>query len=171
MVSSYLVCRPLSLLIITETTATTMSFAFWELAKQPHIQSILRKEVREFYRAALDSGEESIPVGEYEKMEYTQNFMKVCCRVGFHSEENSSEEQHEGNLPVYNLVPLQARQAGKDVAVPLSEPIRGKDGRQMAEIPLKRGTRVLLSVTQYNRDTHIYPFICVDMTHQSLMFI
>lgn len=70
-------------------------------------------------------------------MSYTQAVMKETLRLD-------------------PLVPVQTRCAARDLVVPLSEPVRTKDGQQIQEIPLKKGTRVLLSVTQYNRHPELW---------------
>jgi len=63
---------------------------------------------------------------------------------------------YQETLRFDNLVPLQTRCAAKDIIVPLSEPIRTKDGRYIQEVPLKKGTRVIISVTQYNRHPELW---------------
>jgi len=120
-----------------ETTASTTTFALWELSKHPLVQERLRTEIREFYQAALDRGETCIPVTEYDKMTYTQAVMKETLRFD-------------------SLLPHQFRSAAKDIIVPLSEPVRTRDGRCIQEIPLKKGTRVLISITQYNRHPELW---------------
>src|ERR1700761_8276182 len=61
-----------------ETTASTLTWVLWEMAKQPKIQATLRAEIRDFLHAALDRGEDTIPVTEYDKMPYTQAVLKVA---------------------------------------------------------------------------------------------
>ena len=67
--------------MVIETTATTTTWVLWEIAKQPKIQATLRAEIRDFLRAALETGENTIPVTNYDKMPYTQAVLKVVIYI------------------------------------------------------------------------------------------
>src|ERR1700761_6459980 len=67
--------------IMIETTASTITWVLWEMAKQPKIQTALRTEIRDFLRAAHERGEDTIPVAEYDKMPYTQAILKVIIHL------------------------------------------------------------------------------------------
>jgi hypothetical protein len=43
------------------------------------------------------------------------------------------------------------RVAGKDEALPLSEPILTKSGKTISEVPIAKGTNLTLSFAAYNR--------------------
>ncbi|KAG6333136.1 hypothetical protein ID866_5950 [Astraeus odoratus] len=46
--------------------------------------------------------------------------------------------------------------AGRDDILPLSQPITTKSGDIMHEVPVPKGTRIIVSVAAYNRDKEIW---------------
>ena len=47
--------------------------------------------------------------------------------------------------------PKLCRQAGKDIVVPLSDPIVDKDGKVLYEVFLKKGTKINTNIAAYQR--------------------
>jgi len=139
-----------------ETTANTLSWSLWELAKDHKIQDKLREEIMNYSQASSDS---MIPVEEYDGMEYTVAFMKEIFR--FHA-----------------IVPKLMRQADKDLIVPLDEPILDKNGTLVHSVPLKKGTAIFLNITAYNRhpdlwglDPHVFrPERWLEMRESKVKF-
>jgi hypothetical protein len=43
------------------------------------------------------------------------------------------------------------RQAARDDVIPLSKPIVGRNGEIMNELPVAKGTKIILSIAAYNR--------------------
>jgi len=120
-----------------ETTANTLTWALWELAKHTKIQSKLRVEIRHWMKLAHANGDETIPVSDYEKMEYTVAVMKETMR--FHP-----------------IVSRLLRTTGKALSLPLTYPITAPDGTVMNEIPLRKGQRVIAAITCYNRHPDLW---------------
>jgi len=117
-----------------ETTSNTLSFALWELAKNHAIQDKLRAEIQLYSQNYLG---EPIPVTEYDGMEYTVAFIKEVFR--FHP-----------------IVPKLFREAGKDMVVPLSNPVYDKDGKLLHEVFLKKGIKIFANITGYNRHPDVF---------------
>ena len=44
----------------------------------------------------------------------------------------------------------------KDVVLPLSSPIRGRDGTLMSEIPIPKGTEIIMGVLGHNTNTALW---------------
>ena len=64
------------------TTASTLSFALWELAKSPVTQRRVRDEILTAKRVILDNtGIDEIPFSYYEKMPLLIALIKVSCNV------------------------------------------------------------------------------------------
>ena len=61
------------------TTANTLSFGLWELAKDMELQRRLRQEISETLRRARERGEIEIGYDEYDNMPLLVAFMKVSC--------------------------------------------------------------------------------------------
>lgn len=54
-------------------------------------------------------------------------------------------------LRIYPPATMVERQALKDVIVPLRYPVKGKDGRELKEIPIKKGTHIYVGIRGANR--------------------
>lgn len=61
-----------------ETTSNTLAFALWELAKDQLTQNLIRTEILLFMKR---NQSETIPVSQFEEMECTTSFIKVCLLV------------------------------------------------------------------------------------------
>lgn len=53
-------------------------------------------------------------------------------------------------------MPKLLREAGKDLVVPLHDPIRDMKGNVLHELYLKKGTRIMTSITAYNRHPDLW---------------
>ena len=115
-----------------ETTSNTLSWAFLELAKQPHIQTRLRREIHEMERTIRARGDTDFTVADFEAMPYLQAVLKEILRY-------------------YPAVPHTYRQSLRDDVLPLSRPIVTRSGKTITEIPIRAGLRLNLSVCAYNR--------------------
>ncbi len=61
-----------------ETTASTLSWMFWELAKHPEYQAKMRAEIRATRAAVLARGDTSFTIDDLDSMTSVLNAIKVC---------------------------------------------------------------------------------------------
>ncbi|KAI0365076.1 cytochrome P450 [Pilatotrama ljubarskyi] len=120
-----------------ETTSNTLSWAFMELAKQPHIQSRLRKEIHAMERTIRERGDADFTVADFEAMPYLQAVLKEILRF-------------------YPAVPHTYRQSLHDDVLPLSKPITTRSGKVIHDLPIRAGLRLILSVCAYNREKDVW---------------
>ncbi|KAF9500674.1 cytochrome P450 [Pleurotus eryngii] len=95
-----------------ETTAGSLNFTLLALARHPHIQTRLREEILAHGR---DSGYDDL-----QKLTYLDAVVKEGLRL-------------------YPASPQTERVALKDDVIPLSKPIRGKDGRMIRALKVSKG--------------------------------
>ncbi|KAL1727763.1 cytochrome P450 [Schizophyllum commune] len=117
-----------------ETTANALSWAFFELAQQPGIQSRLRAEIRSVRASRSDA---ELTTEAIHAMPYLNAVVKEILR--FHS-------------PVYST----SRTATKDDVIPLERPIFDQHGRPIFEIAVPKGTYVSISIAAYSRERVLY---------------
>lgn len=115
-----------------ETTATTMNWALMELANNPAVQNRLRSEIYSMgtFIQARCGGE--FTASDFDAMPYLTAVVKEVLRmypVSFHNH----------------------RQAGKDDILPVSKPMTLNSGQVVNEIMVPKGTKILLSITGYNK--------------------
>lgn len=114
-----------------ETTAMALSWALLELAQHPEVQSRLREEVRGCKRG------EELSAAVLDSMPYLQAVLREVLRV---------------HPPaIHNF-----RQAVRDDVLPLAHPITTKSGSVLTELPIQKGTRLILSIAAYNRDPDLW---------------
>ena len=118
-----------------ETSSNTLSFALYELARQPHYQDRLRAEIRAMEHTVHERGGVTFTSSDFDSMPFLQAFVREVLRY-------------------HPAVPHNYRQAMKDDVLPLSKPIRTLSGKIINEIPIPKGTRLTLSVAAYNR--HVF---------------
>ncbi|KAM5530700.1 hypothetical protein V8D89_015624 [Ganoderma adspersum] len=115
-----------------ETTANTLSWMLWELAKHPEYQAKMRTEVRTTRAAVLARGDTSFTIDDLDSMTSVLNAIKETLR--FHP-------------IVFNLW----REAVNDDVIPLSEPIISATGETIHAIPIRAGQWLSMSICSYNR--------------------
>ncbi|KAH9955260.1 cytochrome P450 [Russula dissimulans] len=117
-----------------ETTANTLGWFLWEMAKHPESQERIRAEIAAF-RAR--KGDEQISVAELDNMTYTQAALKESMRL-------------------HPIVWFLRRVADRDDVIPLAFPITTKSGEQISSIPIKKGTQIDIFIDAYNRLPEIW---------------
>ncbi|KAI5899071.1 cytochrome P450 [Schizophyllum commune H4-8] len=117
-----------------ETTANALSWAFFELAQRPDIQSRLRTEIRGV-RASKD--DVHLTAEAIQAMPYLNAVVKEILR--FHS-------------PVYST----SRTATKDDVIPLERPLFDQHGRPIFEIAVPKGQYIAISIAAYSRERALY---------------
>ncbi|KAF9026237.1 cytochrome P450 [Hymenopellis radicata] len=115
-----------------ETTANTLSFAFYELCKHQDIQRRLRAEIRSMGKTGAD-----YTSSDFDNMPYLTAFVKETLR--FHP-------------IVYNTF----RVAAENDVLPLLNPITTDTGEVLNKLPIPKGTKIITSVAAYNRNKIIF---------------
>lgn len=120
----------------------------WELAKHQDVQLRLRREIES---AKAANGGAPPTAEDLEAMPYLQAVVKVRIQASYtRAPGNSpvaSQELFRFHAPVYHVM----RRSGEDDILPLSEPIKTKSGTLITDVPLPRGTTLVLSFAAYNR--------------------
>ncbi|KAI0760454.1 cytochrome P450 [Fomes fomentarius] len=109
-----------------DTTSNMLSQILHLLAQQPDVQERLRQEI-------LRASSDGCPLS-YDEL-HTLPFLDAVCRE---------------TLRLYPPAMFIFREAQRDMVLPLSDPIRGVDGTLMSEIPIPKGTVVLLGILGSN---------------------
>ncbi|KIJ28943.1 hypothetical protein M422DRAFT_235454 [Sphaerobolus stellatus SS14] len=113
-----------------QTTSTTLSWIFYELARHSEFQEKLRNEIKLFRN---ELGDKKPTASDLEsQLPHTTAVIKETLR--FHP--------HAAHI---------LRWASKDGTIPLSEPIKMCNGELTSHVSLKAGQSVMISVTAYNR--------------------
>ncbi|KAK0462491.1 cytochrome P450 [Desarmillaria tabescens] len=120
-----------------ETTANTLSWTFFELARHPEVQDQLRTEIREKERVIFARGDTEFSVQDLDSMPYLTAVVKEVLR--FHP-------------IIYNI----SRMAAQDDVIPLNKPVTLTTGKVVKEIPISKGTFVIASIASYNRNKSVW---------------
>ncbi|KAI0297456.1 cytochrome P450 [Multifurca ochricompacta] len=112
-----------------ETTASSLTWFFWEIARHPESQERIREEISVVYRR--NNGAE-LSAADLDGMTYTQAALKESMRL-------------------HPIVWMLGRVASRDDAIPLAFPITTKSGQQVSSIPVKKGTIIDIAVHAYQR--------------------
>ncbi|KAI0755289.1 cytochrome P450 [Daedaleopsis nitida] len=112
-----------------ETTASTLSWMFYELAQNREYQSRMREEIRAARAAVVGRGETDFNSDDLDSMKLTVAAIKETLRV-------------------YPII-------YSDV-IPLSYPIMGVDGTVVNEIAVSAGQAIVISVHGYNRPPEVW---------------
>ncbi|KAI0370603.1 cytochrome P450 [Pilatotrama ljubarskyi] len=117
-----------------DTTSNALSLTLWRLAKNPEVQNKLRQEIMEAKRAR---GGGDIDYDDLVALPY----LDAVCRE---------------TLRVHVPAPFRFREARQDVILPLSEPVRGRDGRLMHEILVPKDTSVFVGIAASNTNKALW---------------
>ncbi|EMD32080.1 hypothetical protein CERSUDRAFT_77670 [Gelatoporia subvermispora B] len=115
-----------------ETTASTLNYILWELAKASQYQAKIRKEIRILRDAVAQRGDLEYTSEDLESMKYAVAVVKETLRL-------------------HPIVFHTTREAARDDVIPLSESIRSTTGELIKSIPVRKRQIVLLSFWGYNR--------------------
>jgi cytochrome P450 len=113
------------------TTANTISWTLYELARHPYVQTRLRAEMLDARSKAQARGNVDVTANDFENMPYTIAVMKESLRL------------HPITVRIN-------REATKDDVVPLYTPLVTRSGKVVKEIIIPKGTNVSLSIHGYN---------------------
>ncbi|KAI0941738.1 hypothetical protein AcW1_003543 [Taiwanofungus camphoratus] len=116
----------------TDTTSSALARILHLLAQHPDVQGQLRQEV-----IAARNGRDGIPYDELVELPY----LDAVCRE---------------TLRLYSPANWVTRTTRKDIVMPLSNPIKGVDGRMMHEIFVPNNTDVVVGILASNRNPAIW---------------
>ncbi|KAL0072769.1 hypothetical protein AAF712_000532 [Marasmius tenuissimus] len=116
-----------------ETSATSLTWVLYELARHPEVQKKLREEIR----ATEARNKANFSANDFDSMPYMAAVLKESLRL------------HPAVYQNY-------RRAVKDDVLPLSKPIMTASGEVLNELPVGKGTKVVLSIAAYNRDKDVF---------------
>ncbi|EKM75570.1 hypothetical protein AGABI1DRAFT_132109 [Agaricus bisporus var. burnettii JB137-S8] len=116
----------------TDTTSSALARVFHILSMDTVAQDKLRKEIREAQRNGQLTYDQLVSLP----------YLDAVCRETLRL------------FPPVNLPSV--RIAGRDSMVPLSKPIIGKNGKEIREIMIPKGTNIMVSVTGSNTDPDIW---------------
>jgi len=114
------------------TTANTISFGLWELAKNVDMQSRIRTEINKMQQLLKEQGRSEIGIDDYEGMPLFSAFIKETLRCH----------------PIGHSA---SRVAFQDCIIPLSKPVKLTTGEIVTEIPVSKGQKIQINVPGYNR--------------------
>jgi len=120
-----------------ETSAKTLTFALWELAKNRDVQEKFRTEVNEAWEKIRARGDSEFAANDLESMPYLVAIGKETLRI--HS-------------PVSEI----ARVTSHDDIIPLSKAVVGVSGKVYNELAVSKGTPVTVSLFGYNLNPDIW---------------
>ncbi|KZV71385.1 cytochrome P450 [Peniophora sp. CONT] len=115
-----------------DTTSTTLSWWFYELARHPEWQERVRDEIRTVRRKLVERGDDEFSLGDLEGMSVMHATLKEAMRL-------------------HPIGMMLSRVADQDDVIPLSTPITTESGQQISSIPVRKGQNVDISIATYNR--------------------
>ncbi|KAJ3988851.1 cytochrome P450 [Lentinula detonsa] len=117
-----------------ETSSTSLVWCILEISRHPEVQKKLREEIRATERKL--NGRD-FTAADFDNMPYMIAVLKESMR--FHP-------------AVYQNY----RMAAHDVVLPLSKPITTTKGETISELPVGKGTKLVLSIAAYNRNKEVF---------------
>lgn len=115
-----------------DSSATTLTFWLWELAKNPEWQTRVREEVRAARRKIAERGDSQWSIADYEDLTVLRATLSESMRL-------------------HPIVWILAREAGQDDVIPLANPITTKSGQKVSSITVRKGQGVDVCIHTYNR--------------------
>ncbi|KZV64464.1 cytochrome P450 [Peniophora sp. CONT] len=120
-----------------DTTALSLTWWLWELARHPEWQERVRSEVRTVRGRLIERGDSEFSISDLEGMSVMHATLKEAVRL---------------HPIVWNLV----RVAGQDDVIPLATPVISKSGHEISAIPIRKGQNIDISISQYNRNPAVW---------------
>ncbi|KAF8517110.1 cytochrome P450 [Gautieria morchelliformis] len=115
-----------------ETTASTVTWALYELSRHSDFQTKVRQEIKVTREQAAQRGDHYLSIADLDSMTCLLALMKETLRY-------------------HPIVSGLARVAGRDDVIPLAIPQKTRAGEAITSIPVSRGQRIAISISGYNR--------------------
>jgi len=131
-----------------DTTTSALSRCVYLLAKNPHAQARLRREIRDAVGSASVAKDDS-PISEHEDPLLSLSYdalMNLPFLDGVVRE----------TLRLYPSLPLMSRRATKATTLPLQFPVRSSSGAEISAIPIPEKSFVIISILAANRNRTIW---------------
>ncbi|KAG7093722.1 hypothetical protein E1B28_007374 [Marasmius oreades] len=120
-----------------ESTANSLSWTLLELCRQPEIQTKLRQEIHAKERELAREGRTEFTAEDFDNLPYLIAVVKESLRY------------HPVLIHILKM-------AMENDCIPLSQPIKTEDGKQIDQIPVRKGQKVFVSVPAFNRSKVIF---------------
>jgi len=120
-----------------ETTANSVTWTLYELARRPEVQNRMRAEILETQAQIHARGDIEFSITDLDGMAYTIAVMKEALRI---------------NPVAFRMM----REAVRDDVIPLFKPIVTSSGKTIHEIPVAKGTAFAVSVIGYNMSKDVW---------------
>lgn len=137
-----------------ESTSNSIAFLLYELVRNLDLQSKLRAEIRAAEKVASSRGDAELNIRDLEGMSLLSATIKVrvlpilLCRILV---TKTSVLCSQETLRFHPVLLHMFRVAHEDDVLPLSTPITTKNGEVITELPMSKGSKVVLSIPAYNR--------------------
>lgn len=139
-----------------ETSATTLCWVLLEVARNPTVQKKLRDEIRTMEHAIHVRGDSDFTATDLDNMPYLSAVIKVDLEKSNHF---FFAEPVQESMRFHPALYQNYRQAANDDILPLSKPIKTMDGKTISELPIPKGTKIILSIAAYNRYPSMIPVV------------
>ncbi|KAH7869953.1 cytochrome P450 [Lentinula edodes] len=120
-----------------ETSGTSLTFALFELVRNPELQTRLRKEIRNTERKIAERGDVEVTAQDLESMPFLNAVVKETLRF------------HPVAVHLFRV-------AVEDDVLPLMKPIVATTGEILQEVVVPKGTRIVGSIPAYNRHEDVF---------------
>ncbi|THU75634.1 cytochrome P450, partial [Dendrothele bispora CBS 962.96] len=121
-----------------ETTASTMNWMLYELARHPEDQRRVREEIQDLRKRKREARQdEEFNSNDYDSMKFFNVVIKETLRL-------------------YPIVITLFRYTDRDDVIPLEEPVVSASGEKLKEIPVGKGQRVHINIMGYNKSKSIW---------------
>jgi cytochrome P450 len=131
-----------------DTTADSLVWVFWELAKDCEFQARIRTEIQATRAKVVERGDTDFSIEDLEGLTLLQAALKVL--LGFSSPIPQLTGGQEG-LRLHPIVWQLTRTTERDDVIPLEFPITTKSGKSISAIPVSKGQDITVLISAYNR--------------------
>lgn len=130
-----------------DSTAMSLSWLLYDLARNPGDQKRVREEVLAV--KAQSSTPDYLTTNDFEAMTFTNAVIKASNDMAFFL--SFSYIMLQETLRLHPIAFMLPRVADQDDVIPLATPVTGQNGEQISQIPIKKGQNILMAVYTYNR--------------------